>query len=160
MGRKKKIVEEVVLKPSHYQEAIYDFVEHDVGNLVVEAAAGAGKTSTLLQILRLLPSDKKVLFCAFNKDIVKEITKKVPKDITNVDIRTVHSLGFLMIQRNLKGEEIIPNENKYRQFIYSIITLLIGDVNTKPQIICNFSMKKSNFFRLIKKRKKESVTVW
>lgn len=119
MGRKKKIVEEVVLKPSHYQEAIYDFVEHDVGNLVVEAAAGAGKTSTLLQILRLLPSDKKVLFCAFNKDIVKEITKKVPKDITNVDIRTVHSLGFLMIQRNLKGEEIIPNENKYRQFIYN-----------------------------------------
>ena len=119
MGKKKKIVEEVVLKPSHYQEAIYDFVEHDVGNLVVEAAAGAGKTSTLLQILRLLPSDKKVLFCAFNKDIVKEITKKVPKDITNVDIRTVHSLGFLMIQRNLKGEEIIPNENKYRQFIYN-----------------------------------------
>ena len=89
MGRKKKIVEEVVLKPSHYQEAIYDFVEHDVGNLVVEAAAGAGKTSTLLQILRLLPSDKKVLFCAFNKDIVKEITKKVPKDITNVDIAKI-----------------------------------------------------------------------
>ena len=24
-----------------------------------------------------------------------------------------------MIQRNLKGEEIIPNENKYRQFIYN-----------------------------------------
>ena len=124
MGRKKKIVEEVVLKPSHYQEAIYDFVEHDVGNLVVEAAAGAGKTSTLLQILRLLPSDKKVLFCAFNKDIVKEITKKVPKDITNVDIRTVHSLGFLMIQRNLKGEEIIPNENKYRQFIYNNLDVI------------------------------------
>ena len=119
MGRKKKIVEEVVLKPSHYQEAIYDFVQHDVGNLVVEAAAGAGKTSTLLNILKLLPSDKKVLFCAFNKDIVKEITKKVPKDITNVDIRTVHSLGFLMIQRNLKNVNVVPNENKYRTFIFN-----------------------------------------
>lgn len=64
-----------------------------------------------------MPKEKKVLFCAFNKDIVKEIEKKVSKELTNVDIRTVHSLGFLMIQRNFKGQEIIPNENKYRQFI-------------------------------------------
>lgn len=117
MGRKKKVIEEVKFEPSHYQKAIYDFVQHDVGNLVVEAAAGAGKTSTLLQILKLLPKDKKVLFCAFNKDIVKEIEKKVDKELTNVDIRTVHSLGFLMIQRNFKDTEIVPNENKYRQFI-------------------------------------------
>lgn len=41
MGRKKKIKEEISYKPSHYQEAIYNFVEHNVGNLVVEAAAGA-----------------------------------------------------------------------------------------------------------------------
>lgn len=64
-----------------------------------------------------MSKEKKVLFCAFNKDIVKEIEKKVSKELTNVDIRTVHSLGFLMIQRNFKEQEIIPNENKYRQFI-------------------------------------------
>lgn len=76
-----------------------------------------GKTTTLIQILKLLNKDKKVLFCAFNKDIVKEIEKKVSKELINVEIKTVHSLGFLMIQRNFKGQEIIPNENKYRQFI-------------------------------------------
>ena len=70
-----------------------------------------------MEVLNLLSKEKKVLFCAFNKDIVKEIEKKVSKELTNVDIRTVHSLGFLMIQRNFKGQEIIPNENKYRQFI-------------------------------------------
>lgn len=43
MSRKKKIIEEVKFEPSHYQKAIYDFVQHDVGNLVVEAAAGARK---------------------------------------------------------------------------------------------------------------------
>lgn len=117
MGRKKKIIEDKKFTPSKYQSAIYDFVEHGVGNLVVEAAAGAGKTTTLLEILKLLPSDKKVLFCAFNKDIVKEIQKKVSKELTNVDIRTVHSLGFLMIQRNFRDKEIIPNEDKYKQFI-------------------------------------------
>ena len=40
MGRKKKTVEEYV--PSKYQAAIYDYVENGDGNLVVEAAAGAG----------------------------------------------------------------------------------------------------------------------
>lgn len=117
MARKKKVIEEKTYEPSKYQSAIYDFVEHGVGNLVVEAAAGAGKTTTLLQILKLLPTDKKVLFCAFNKDIVKEIQKKVSKDLTNVDIRTVHSLGFFMIQRNFRDKEIVPNEDKYKQFI-------------------------------------------
>lgn len=121
MGRKKKIIEEVKFVPSKYQSAIYDFVEHGVGNLVVEAAAGAGKTTTLLEILKLLPSDKKILFCAFNKDIVKEIQKRVSKEQTNVDIRTVHSLGLKMLQRNFSDKEIGINEDKYRQFIVNNI---------------------------------------
>lgn len=121
MGRKKKIVEEVKFVPSKYQSAIYDFVEHGVGNLVVEAAAGAGKTTTLLEILKLLPSDKKVLFCAFNKDIVKEIQKRVSREQTNVDIRTVHSLGLKMLQRNFGDKEIEINEDKYKQFIVNNI---------------------------------------
>lgn len=119
MGRKKE--KKIEYEPSEYQKNIYDFVEHNVGNLVVEASAGAGKTSTLLEVLKRLPSNKKILFCAFNKDIVKEIDKKVDKNIKNVDIRTIHSLGLLMIQRNLKLENIIPNENKYKQFIYNNI---------------------------------------
>ena len=94
MARKKEKKEVKEHIPSKYQQAIYDFVEHGVGNLVVEACAGAGKTTTLIQILKRLPSDKKVLFCAFNKDIVKEIKKKVGNDYDNVDIRTVHSLGL------------------------------------------------------------------
>ena len=39
----KKVIEEIKFEPSHYQKDIYDFVQHDVGNLVVEAAAGARK---------------------------------------------------------------------------------------------------------------------
>jgi len=121
MGRKKKIIEEIKFVPSKYQSAIYDFVEHGVGNLVVEAAAGAGKTTTLLEILKLLPSDKKILFCAFNKDIVKEIQKRVNKEQTNVDVRTVHSLGLKMLQRNFCDKKIEINEDKYKQFIVNNI---------------------------------------
>ena len=118
MGRKKKekIIEEFI--PSKYQKNIFDFIEHGVGNLVVEAVAGSGKTSTIVQALKLIPIDKKILFCAFNKDIVKELTKKIGKQ-ENVDVRTVHSLGLLMLQRNFKDKELSINENKYRQFIMS-----------------------------------------
>jgi len=48
MGRRKKVIEEIKFEPSHYQKDIYDFVQHDVGNLVVEAAAGARKNINII----------------------------------------------------------------------------------------------------------------
>ena len=88
MARKKK----VEFIPSKYQQAIYDYIEHETGNLVVEAAAGAGKTTTLVNCLKLVPPEMKVLMCAFNKDIVAELAKKT-KGIENVEVRTLHGLG-------------------------------------------------------------------
>jgi type IV secretory pathway ATPase VirB11/archaellum biosynthesis ATPase len=72
MARKKK--ETNIEYPwSDYQKAIYKFIESGTGHLVVEASAGAGKTSTLIKCLDFIPEDKKVLFSAFNRDIVKEL---------------------------------------------------------------------------------------
>lgn len=119
MGRKKKEVEKKEFIPSKYQQAIFDFIDHDVGNLVIEACAGSGKSTTLIQIISRLPKDKSILFCAFNKDIVKELSKKVDKSFINVDIRTVHSLGYLMLQRNFNDKSLTINENKYREFIFN-----------------------------------------
>lgn len=118
MARKKKEIVEETFVPSKYQIDIFDHIQHGVGNLVIEAAAGAGKTSTLVHGINLIPEDKKILFCAFNKDIVKELKKKVGKK-DNVDVRTVHSLGYLMVQRNLNKEYIPINENKYRAHVYN-----------------------------------------
>lgn len=125
MGRKKKC-EESNFIPSKYQQEIFNFIEHGVGNLVIDASAGSAKTTTLIKSLELIPKDKKVLFCAFNKDIVNELKKKIKKldNVENVDVRTLHSLGFLMIQKNLNKYDIEINENKYRQFIYNNINEL------------------------------------
>lgn len=126
MARKKKITEEKEFIPSKYQQDIFDFIEHGVGNLVIDASAGSAKTTTLIKSLELIPNDQKILFCAFNKDIVNELKKKIKKlnNITNVDIRTLHSLGYLMIQRNINTYNIGINENKYRQFVYNNINEL------------------------------------
>lgn len=140
MGRKKKIIEEIEFNPSKYQINIFEQIQHGVGNIVIEAAAGSGKTSTLIKALKLIPNDKKILFCAFNKDIVKELQKKIGK-VENVDIRTVHSLGYLMVQRNLGISQLAINENKYRAHILNNLKYYT-DLNL-------WSLDKAQYFKYI-----------
>ena len=130
MARKKK--EKKEFTPSKYQQDIFNFLEHGVGNLVVEACAGSGKSTTLVQAIELLPQDKKILFCAFNKDIVKELTKKVGKK-ENVQICTVHSLGYNMIRKNNYRVEIIPDNDKYRKFVFNNIDTLSNNKRFKDK---------------------------
>ena len=117
MPRKKK--EKIEIKdftPSKYQKNIFEFIKNGTGNLVVEAVAGAGKSYTLVKSLDLIPKDKKILMVAFNTDIVKELKKKTfGKD--NVDVRTLHSLGFLMLRKNFPNKKLTPEVYKYSSHI-------------------------------------------
>lgn len=118
-GRKKKIVEPAQIMPefvpSKYQQGIFDFIQHGNGNAVINALAGSGKTSTIVNAVKLIPSTCNALFIAFNKEIVKELEKKLA-GVKNVQVKTLHSLGLLMIRRNL-GTNIEIDECKYRTFI-------------------------------------------
>lgn len=118
-GRKKKIVEPAQIMPgfipSKYQQDIFDFIQHGNGNSVINALAGSGKTSTIVNAVKLIPSTCNALFIAFNKEIVKELEKKLA-GVKNVQVKTLHSLGLLMIRRNL-GTNIEIDEYKYRTFI-------------------------------------------
>jgi len=116
MARKKKEVEKQEFIPSKYQKAIYDYIVHESGNLVVEAAAGSGKTTTLLKCLELIPNDKQVLLCAFNNDITKELEKRT-RGFENVDVRTLHSLGLTMLKRNYPNINSVPDPLKYDSHI-------------------------------------------
>ena len=58
--------------------------------LKVEAKAGSGKTSTLVEVAKANP-DKRFLYLAFNKAIVNEAKGKFPK---NVVVKTTHSLAY------------------------------------------------------------------
>lgn len=125
-GRKKRVVEnnldniiynDLKFIPSKYQKDIFDFMVHGVGNAVVKAVAGSGKTTTATNAIKLIPEKLRCLFIAFNRDIVGELSSKL-KDANNVDVRTVHSLGLLMIRRNFQGiKNIEIDEFKYRTFI-------------------------------------------
>ena len=103
--------------PSVYQEQVFDFVQHGTGNAVISALAGSGKTSTIVACVKLIPKTQKCLFLAFNKSIVEELSLKL-KPYTNCHVKTMHSLGYLMIRRNL-GSDIEIDEYKYKTYIKS-----------------------------------------
>lgn len=115
---KKKVVEEKPFIPSKYQEVIFDYVQHKQGNLIVEACSGSGKTTTILKCMSLLPEDSKVLFAAFNKDIVTAIKKKLGKD-SKAHVKTIHGLGYQIISRFIGEFKLDMNEFKYPSYISS-----------------------------------------
>ena len=100
--------------PSKYQKQIFDFIQNEKGNLLIEAVAGSGKTTTIVKALNLIPDDKSVLFCAFNKDIVKDLTKKT-KGLKNIEVRTIHGLGYIICIENLPTISRKIDVNKYFQ---------------------------------------------
>ena len=101
--------------PSKYQERIFDFVLHGTGNAMIKACAGSGKTATLIAAMKMLPKRKSCLFIAFNKSIVEEIKEKI-KGHSKCTVKTIHSLGYSMLQRNF-GHELEINEFKYRVYV-------------------------------------------
>lgn len=111
---KKKVID-LGFTPSEYQQKIFDFVQHGVGNAVIRATAGSGKTTSIVAAMKLVPKKKKCLFIAFNKSIVEELTKRL-EGYDNCNVKTLHSLGYLMIRRNL-GSDIEIDEYKYRTYL-------------------------------------------
>lgn len=85
------------------QLAIYDWVRYDDGNLVIRARAGAGKTTTLLQVAKLIPSNASITFLAFNKHIQKELKERLP---SKVFCYTTHGLGWSATKKKYKDAEI------------------------------------------------------
>jgi superfamily I DNA/RNA helicase len=100
--------------PSHYQSAVYAHITDGTGNAVVDAVAGSGKSTTIVEALKLIPLTLRVLFLAFNKAIVEELKLKIGT-MSNVEICTLHSLGFSAIRNTFRNVKV--DSNKYFTFI-------------------------------------------
>lgn len=79
------------LQWSQQQRAIFGEVSHGTGNVIVEALAGTGKTTVVVECLRRLPAGTRSLLCAFNKSIAEELQARAPK---GVKVSTLHGLGY------------------------------------------------------------------
>ena len=64
-------------------------------NLVINAVAGSGKTSTLIEYAKTRPGNSKILYLAFNKTVKTEaIQKFAAAGVNNVRVETAHSLAY------------------------------------------------------------------
>lgn len=105
-------------KPTPEQERIFKFIKKRPENILIEAYAGAGKTTTIVEAVKLLPKDANILFLAFNKHIQEELKSKLPE---HVRCYTSHGLGMSAIKRKygdniqfdeFKVDKIIKKESK------------------------------------------------
>lgn len=106
----------MALQPTLAQQKIYDFIEHGQGNGIIDAVAGAGKTTTLMSCMLHTPNINDVIFCAFNRSIRDEIQRKFHKNKKSVKVFTIHSLGFQILRANGKYE---LDDHKYDKIVKS-----------------------------------------
>ncbi|MET0466022.1 MAG: UvrD-helicase domain-containing protein [Chitinophagaceae bacterium] len=101
------------------QHQIFRFVRDGKGHGIIDAVAGAGKTTTIMECARLVADKSSILFCAFNNSIVSEISQRFRiLGLTEVTVRTVHSLGRqILIDNNFTGKPWILRDEKYREIL-------------------------------------------
>jgi len=111
--------------PSNYQCDFFEWIVNGSGNAVVNAVAGAGKTSSIIFGARLIVSD--AVYIAFSKAVVDEIEPKL--EGTNMTARTAYSIGFGAIRfcnRNINVQVEDPKRQTYKY--KSVISQIENDL--------------------------------
>lgn len=88
---------------SSYQKAVFDDVANGEGHTVINAVAGSGKTTTIVEAMKHVPSGERTLFVAFNKAIAENLKRQAPP---GVEVSTLHSYGLKTITRCLGRHKI------------------------------------------------------
>lgn len=95
------------MTPSPQQQAFYDWIATGTGSCVLEAVAGAGKTTTLVEGVARMKGY--TFFGAYNKAIADEIASRCVKR-PGLDISTMHSAGLRAWKRSAPGVKIESNK--------------------------------------------------
>ena len=90
------------MKWSSNQTAIFDWIKAHAdqphGSLIVEAVAGSGKTTTIVEGANYIPQGCRSVFLAFNKSIAEQLAKKLP---SHFESKTINGLGYAACRNTL-----------------------------------------------------------
>lgn len=116
--------------PTSYQLKIFQEIKFGKSNLVINAVAGSGKTTTILHSIGLIParSKRKIAFLAFNKRISEELKQRLPSTIA---VSTMHSTGLSCIRKANNGKR--PEIDIYNQRLKKQLSELAIRMNWKAQ---------------------------
>lgn len=97
------------MKPSKYQQDVFQVQVTTDKNILISAAPGSGKTTTIVQASRLIPYGKSAIFVAFNKWIVEDLKERLP---STVICSTMHSIGAKAVYAHYPGEVKMMGDKK------------------------------------------------
>lgn len=87
------------------------------GDIRINAVAGSGKTTTIIEYARTRPPGSSILYLAFNKSVKLDAGARFQRmGITNIKVETAHSLAYKSI--------VIPNGFKIKHTGYLIHELV------------------------------------
>ncbi|MGC4100965.1 UvrD-helicase domain-containing protein [Ferruginibacter sp.] len=131
------------MKLTAEQEAIIS----SEGDIKINAVAGSGKTTTIIEYAKTRPKNSRILYLAFNRSVKLEAIKKFEqKGLNNVVVETAHSLAYKRIvsKYNYKVNslgykthelaqrlELTSNGEKHHEFI------IANHVNKFVSLFCN-----------------------
>ncbi len=106
-------------RASQYQKVVWEHMANSRNHLIVEAVAGSGKTTTILEGLSRAKGN--VLYLAFNKSIEVEFNRRLESaGVRHVTAKTTHSLGLQSI-RQAFGWPGKPLGTKTRKIIDGLV---------------------------------------
>lgn len=109
--------------PSKEQEDIFDALQHGIGNIIVNAVAGSGKSTVIKGCALLVPENKRFIVLSHNKDVADKMRFSLLSagmDRKRFEVRTFHSLGYKILRdcgiADIDNDGIV-DDNKYMAYI-------------------------------------------
>jgi F-box protein 18 (helicase) len=126
------------------------------GNIRINAVAGSGKTTTLIEYAAARPG-RKILYLAFNRSVKMEAEKKfADKGLLHVQVETAHSLAYKYVIRG--SQYTVKPEGGYKtQEIAKILGLESFEQNHTQYILSNHINKYISLFCNSSKAKVQEI---
>lgn len=119
-----------ICNPSAQQVAIWDDMANGMGNTVILARAGTGKTTTYIEGLYRMSPTRSVMVFSFNTRIAAEATSKVP---VWVNVKTCHAFGLMCLKSAWGHVEVDKDKD------WNIATAIVGNAPEKTELCFNVS---------------------
>lgn len=115
------------------------------GNIKINAVAGSGKTTTVIEFAKTKPETCRILYLAFNKSVRLEAQQKFAKNnLRNVRAETAHSLAYKYIVRQ-NGFKIRAHGYRASDLI-DILKIGGGDQKHGEYIFANHILKFAAYY--------------
>jgi superfamily I DNA/RNA helicase len=151
-----------IARPSVYQADFFRAVLKGDTNILLNAVAGSGKTSSVVGAAKALRKKGKtdILFLAFNNHIVKELKSRLPQD---VKVQTTSSLGYETLRRSFPSVKFELDDLKYRE-LWRNATRMVGEFregvmyrDRHEMTVVKIPVAAADFFLRLDKREQSEV---